>query len=550
MKTSPSRNLSFRQTVLTIVACFALVAIGVGVLAVVSGSYTRQGSRQTKTLTTQFLPGLVSLARLQQSALELKSVTLQFALARDEAGMNIQKAAFTAGSEQVSRSLDELKKLSSDAETNAALERLTTEVQAYGGVAEKFQTELRSGDFEKAMATLDQQVAPAQAKVAHELETLTEQYFQRSQGAGATTAALIAQSARIGTIGSAILGGLTVFCLATTLVATGWISRRLRQTNLALGASTAIVQENSTLVAASSQALAEGSSSQAASLEETSASLEELSSMTKRNADSAQQAKLAATQARTSADVGAEHMRSMATAMSTIKASSDDIAKIIKTIDEIAFQTNILALNAAIEAARAGEAGLGFAVVAEEVRALAHRSSTAAKETAAKIEDSVSKSQQGAQISNEVAQSFETIQQQIRSLDTLVAEIATASNEQMQGINQVTTAVSQMDQVTQANAGSAEETAAASQELNAQASILSEAVAGLSAAVGQNKSTRSSRKQLAAAEAKKSQLNFDADPAAPTTPHLHSVTLRASNGSSTGTSTDHSLRRPQLFKQL
>jgi methyl-accepting chemotaxis protein len=177
-------------------------------------------------------------------------------------------------------------------------------------------------------------------------------------------------------------------------------------------------------------------------------------------------------------------MTAMALAMSTIKASSDDIAKIIKTIDEIAFQTNILALNAAIEAARAGEAGLGFAVVAEEVRALAHRSATAAKETAAKIEDSVAKSQQGAQISSEVAASFETIQQQIRHLDALVGEIATASHEQTQGLSQVTTAVSQMDQITQANAATAEETAAASQELNTQATALSEAVASLRSVIG------------------------------------------------------------------
>jgi methyl-accepting chemotaxis protein len=541
MKTSSTRNFSFRQTVLTIIACFALVALGVGVLAFVSGSYTRQGSRQTKTLTTQFLPGLVSLARLQQSALDLKSVTLQFALARDEAGMNVQKLAFTAESEQVARSLDELKRLSSDAETSTALERLTTEVQAYGSVSAKFQTELRGGDFEKAMATLDQQVAPAQAKVEQELDSLTEQYFQRSQSAGATTAALIAKSARIGTIGSAILGGLTVFCLATTLVATGWISRRLRQTNLALASSTAIVQENSTLVAASSQALADGSSSQAASLEETSASLEELSSMTKRNADSAQQAKLAATQARTSADLGAEHMKAMAAAMSTIKASSDDIAKIIKTIDEIAFQTNILALNAAIEAARAGEAGLGFAVVADEVRALAHRSSTAAKETAAKIEDSVSKSQQGAQISSEVAQSFEIIQQQIRSLDTLVAEIATASSEQLQGINQVTTAVSQMDQVTQANAGSAEETAAASQELNAQASILSEAVASLSTVVGSKKPTRSPRNKSRKAKVDRVEEDFGDISSEPHQANVNPTTIHTGAGFANG----H--RRSQLF---
>ena len=183
-------------------------------------------------------------------------------------------------------------------------------------------------------------------------------------------------------------------------------------------------------------------------------------------------------------------MKAMADAMSTIKASSDDIAKIIKTIDEIAFQTNILALNAAVEAARAGEAGMGFAVVAEEVRALAQRSATAARETAAKNEDSVARSQQGAQISGEVARSFEKIQQQILNLDTLVAAIATASQEQAQGINQVTTAVSRMDQITQANAASAEETAAASQELNTQAAVLSEAVASLRSVIGDKSQSR------------------------------------------------------------
>ena len=237
-------------------------------------------------------------------------------------------------------------------------------------------------------------------------------------------------------------------------------------------------------VSVASQSLADGASVQAASLEESSASLEELSSMTKRNADSAQQAKQAATQARASADTGTERMRAMQVAMQAITSSSADISKILKTIDEISFQTNILALNAAVEAARAGEAGAGFAVVADEVRALAQRSAQASKETAAKIEDSVAKSRQGAQISTEVAKSFETIQQQVLQLDTLVAEIATASNEQSQGIGQVSTAVSQMDRVTQSNAASAEETAAASQDLNAQAGVLSGAVNSLQEIVG------------------------------------------------------------------
>lgn len=244
-------------------------------------------------------------------------------------------------------------------------------------------------------------------------------------------------------------------------------------------------------VSASSQALAEGASEQAASLEETSASLEELSSMTKRNAESATQAKQAAAQTRDSADAGAQQMQSMVDAMEAIKIASTDISKILKTIDEIAFQTNILALNAAVEAARAGEAGAGFAVVADEVRALAQRCAAAAKETAGKIDDSVSKSQQGAQISVDVSKSFTTIQEQIRQLDELVASIATASTEQSQGIGQVTTAVTQMDKVTQANAGSAEETAAASQELNSQSLTLKTAVGNLQQLVGGSSATHS-----------------------------------------------------------
>lgn len=486
------RRLSFRQMTLAVTACFTLVAVGVAVLAFVSGRYTSQGRVQTKTLTGQFLPGIVSMARLQISALNLKSITLQFALAHDEAAMNTQKAAFKAETQSVMKELGELGRLATNQQTVGLIAALNGAVQEYQGVAEKFQQELRGGDFEKSMATLDQQVAPAQKKVEASLLELTDQYFQLSETAGSTTAVLIAKADHFVTAGGIILGGLTIFCLIITLTVTRLISKRLRETNQALNTSTGVVQDNAGLVAGSSHTLAEGSSSQAASLEETSASLEELSSMTKRNAESAQQAKDAATEARVSADAGAEHMRAMADAMTTIKASSDDIAKIIKTIDEIAFQTNILALNAAVEAARAGEAGLGFAVVAEEVRALAQRSATAARETAAKIEDSVARSQQGAQISGEVARSFETIQHQIRNLDTLVAAIATASQEQTQGINQVTTAVSQMDQITQANAASAEETAAASQELNTQAAVLSEAVASLRSVIGDKSRHRAS----------------------------------------------------------
>ena len=239
-------------------------------------------------------------------------------------------------------------------------------------------------------------------------------------------------------------------------------------------------------ITSTSQQLAEGASEQAASLEETSASLEEMASMTKRNAESSQQANELAKQARTAADKGVADMEAMSGAMEAIKASSDDIAKIIKTIDEIAFQTNILALNAAVEAARAGEAGMGFAVVADEVRNLAQRSAQAAKETAAKIEGAIAKTRQGVEINRKVTETLNEIVTKARQVDELAAEVAGASREQTQGIVQINVAVGQMDKVTQSNAASAEESAAAAQELNAQAEAMKNSVAELVKLVGGN----------------------------------------------------------------
>jgi methyl-accepting chemotaxis protein len=229
-------------------------------------------------------------------------------------------------------------------------------------------------------------------------------------------------------------------------------------------------------VSSSSQSLAEGSSEQAASIEETSASLEEMSSMTKRNADNSQQANTLAKQTRAAADKGVDNMTAMSAAMVDIKSSSDDVAKIIKTIDEIAFQTNILALNAAVEAARAGEAGMGFAVVADEVRNLAQRSAQAAKETAAKIEGAITKTAQGVQLSGKVSEALNEIVTKARQMDELAAEVANASSEQSQGIAQVNTAVGQMDKVTQSSAANAEECAAAAEQLNSQSLTMKESV--------------------------------------------------------------------------
>jgi methyl-accepting chemotaxis protein len=204
-----------------------------------------------------------------------------------------------------------------------------------------------------------------------------------------------------------------------------------------------------------------------------------MSSMTQRNAENAQKANDLARMARTAAERGSADMQAMTVAMDAIKASSDDIAKIIRTIDEIAFQTNILALNAAVEAARAGEAGMGFAVVADEVRNLAQRSAQAAKETSAKIEGAISRTAQGVDLSAKVATTLAEIVTQARQVDELAAEVANASREQSQGVAQINVAVGQMDKVTQSNAANAEESAAAAEELNAQAEMLKSTVVEL-----------------------------------------------------------------------
>ena len=237
-------------------------------------------------------------------------------------------------------------------------------------------------------------------------------------------------------------------------------------------------------VSAASQSLAQGSSEQAASIEETTSSVEEMASMIKQNAGNAGEAKTRADSARLSADKGIEAMNRMAGAINDIQKSSVDTSKIIKTIDEIAFQTNLLALNAAVEAARAGEAGKSFAVVAEEVRNLAHRSAEAARNTAALIEGSVKSADNGVQISKEVGQTLKEIADGSRKVNDLVGEIAAACNEQSQGIEQINTAVGQMDTVIQQNAANAEESASAAEELNAQAEGLNGMVTQLRTLIG------------------------------------------------------------------
>ncbi|HEY0971681.1 MAG TPA: methyl-accepting chemotaxis protein [Gemmatimonadales bacterium] len=230
-------------------------------------------------------------------------------------------------------------------------------------------------------------------------------------------------------------------------------------------------------IAAGSQSLAQGASEQAASLEEVSANLTEFAAMTQQLAGNSREVRSLAEQAKASADAGAASMRRLTGAVDQMKTSADQTARIVRTIDEIAFQTNLLALNAAVEAARAGEAGRGFAVVAEEVRSLALRSAEAARQTAELIESSVRTADDGVSANQEALASLEDIGARVGRVHAVITEIAEASEQQAAGVRQITNSSEEMTLVTQQTAANSEESAAVSEELTGQASALAEMVA-------------------------------------------------------------------------
>jgi len=318
----------------------------------------------------------------------------------------------------------------------------------------------------------------------HERQKIVQDIADESKASGdaaADTAMKAAAAGNLWVLTFLVLGVALGSAIAYLIMRN--ITSDLGQAVIELGRGAEEVTGAAAQISSGSQSLAQGTSEQAASLEETSASSQQMAAMTKKNADSSMEAAnlMSIVDQRVLAANGT--LGEMVISMGEITTSSDKISKIIKVIDEIAFQTNILALNAAVEAARAGEAGMGFAVVAEEVRNLAQRSAQAAKDTAALIEESIGRSSEGRTKLGKVEEAIRSITESSKRVKALVDDVNLSSSEQARGSEQIANAITQMEHVTQQSAASAEESAAAGDEMAAQAEAMLNVIGRLRAMV-------------------------------------------------------------------
>jgi methyl-accepting chemotaxis protein len=377
----------------------------------------------------------------------------------------------------------------------AALPRLSAaRASALSALEQKVRAEARDARAAYApmvsnAANLTPEMMEATKAAAAELDALKGELRALREGLAADLQSDLAES-----VASSVrqrwisLGVFAVALILAGVVVTATIRRSIvlpvRGIVEELTGSSTQVATASGSVAVSSQSLSRGATTQASALVETAASMEEMASMTRQNASNSLEAARMMGETEQLVRGANDALAEMVKSMEAIKASSDQVSKIIRTIDEIAFQTNILALNAAVEAARAGEAGMGFAVVADEVRALAQRSARAAKDTAALIEESIARSSQGQANVVQVTTAIGSITKSAESVRRLVDDVSTASRQQAQGIDQVSQAIAQLESTTQATATTAEQSAKASEALSSQAETAMQVVARLASLVG------------------------------------------------------------------
>jgi len=377
-----------------------------------------------------------------------------------------------------------------DAEENAGSKdsevgRLVTEMDGahrqLHASATKILAAKRTGNSQEAVDLFKHATLPRLQEVGGSLKALRQRYQTDAGKASEGLVSDIRQSRREQWIFGA--AGLVIAIIVGFLLLR-YLNRRLALSVLELTSAAQQVASAAAQVASSSQSLAQGSSEQASSLEETSSSCEEIRSMAGRNRENSDSAASLVTRSQEQFLQTNRALDAMVHAMSDINAQSGKISKIIKVIDEIAFQTNILALNAAVEAARAGQAGMGFAVVADEVRNLAQRSAQAAKDTAMLIEESIAKSDDGRLKVDQVANAIRDFTGETAKVKTLVDEVNLGSTEQARGIEQISKSIAEIEHVTHQIAATAEQSAAAAEELSSQSEMLNQTVTRLSSMVG------------------------------------------------------------------
>lgn len=396
---------------------------------------------------------------------------------KDDVGS--QKQRFDAAGSRLKGKIEELRPLVTDESERRALDTVGTGVTEWKALYEKYLTLTWEHRFVDAHDIMLQKIYPLMEGLDKVADQLVDQQQELLKGASLAAQKRVTASRTV----AFILIGLCFAVGGGVHWTVRGVNRLLRQFAGEMSEVTVQVAAGASQVSSSAQALAQGASQQAASLRDTSSSSEEINSMAR---DSAEKSRVAAgkmDEAAQRVDQANGTLQQMKTSMNAINASSDKISKIIKVIDEVAFQTNILALNAAVEAARAGEAGLGFAVVADEVRNLARRCAQAAGDTAGLIEESIAMSQEGKGKFDEVAQAIQSITASSAQAKTLVDGVSMRSQEQMRGVGHVTQAIAQVEVVTRTTAASAEESAAAAEGLKTQSHILKNIVERLVALV-------------------------------------------------------------------
>jgi methyl-accepting chemotaxis protein len=428
------------------------------------------------------LAGALNTAESDMGAAE-RGVIL-FAYAKDANDMAKADALFQASSTNFQRALAEVRPLVVTERGRQLVADMDSRMSEWLPAYADLRRLIDAGNPDAATRLLTERITPHYVALgvdAEELLNTCDALMQQDSRSAAETISGTRWLMLLLIAGGFVAGAFAVWMMRST-------SRELRRIATEMLEGSRQVAGAAGQVASASQSLAQGTSEQAATLEETSSSANEITAITRKNAENTRTVAGLMTDAGQLVNGANHNLEEMIRSMTEINSSSEKISKIIKVIDEIAFQTNILALNAAVEAARAGEAGMGFAVVADEVRNLAHRSAQAAKDTAGLIEESIGKSNEGSRKLDLVAKSIQQITGSSNQVKTLVDEVDVGSQEQSRGIEQITMAVGQMEKVTQRNAANAEESAAASEELAAQARSLYETVERLRRIAGDDES--------------------------------------------------------------